>query len=129
MSSCSRCGRTLSEDTAFCPHCGAQRHVATVEGDLIEPERARRLRRAVNPWAAAALSIVPGLGHLYAGAPLRGLAFFAGVVGPEVLGTELDLTLIGDAIGIPLNLGGIALWAFCVVDAYRLARHQRAISA
>jgi hypothetical protein len=86
-------------------------------------------RRHVNPWAAAALSIVPGLGHVYAGSPMRGLAFFAGVIGPEVLGTELDLTMIGDVIGVPLNLGGIGLWALCALDAYRTARHRNAILA
>lgn len=88
-----------------------------------------RVRQGANPWVAAALSVIPGLGHVYAGVPLRGLAFFAGVVGPEVLGTEMDLTLIGDVIGIPLNLGGIGLWAFCAFDAYRVARHRAAISA
>jgi len=129
VTECSRCGRTLPEDTAFCPHCGAQRRVPTMEGDVIDPKQAPAPSRGANPWAAAALSIIPGLGHVYAGAPLRGLAFFAGVVGPEVLGTELDLTVIGDAIGIPLNLGGLGLWVFCTFDAYRTARRQRAISA
>src|SRR5437879_13237909 len=100
-----------------------------MEGDVIDAKQAPAPTRGANPWAAAALSIIPGLGHVYAGAPLRGLAFFAGVVGPEVLGTELDLTVIGDAIGIPLNLGGIGLWAFCAIDAYRVARHRRATSA
>lgn len=129
MAQCARCGRDLAEDTPFCPHCGAQRRVATVEGDVIEAQNPPGPRHHANPWAAAALSIIPGLGHVYAGHPLRGLVFFAGVVGPEVLGTELDLTVIGDAIGIPLNLGGIGLWAFCVLDAYRVARHRSAISA
>jgi zinc-ribbon domain len=129
MTSCPRCGRSLGEDTPFCPQCGAQLRAATVEGEVIDAGEARGPRRAVNPWAAAALSIIPGLGHVYAGAPLRGLFFFAGVVGPEVLGTELDLTVIGDVVGIPLNLGGLGLWAFCVFDAYRFARHRSAISA
>ena len=128
MRTCPRCGAALTDDTPFCPQCGAQLRAQPVEGEVIAPRDAFR-RRTPNPWTAAALSIIPGLGHVYAGAPLRGLAFFAGVVGPEVIGTDLDLTVIGDAIGIPLNIGGLGLWALCVVDAYHTARRRRAASA
>jgi hypothetical protein len=41
-----------------------------------------------------------------------------------VLGTELDLTVIGAAVGIPLDLTGLGLWAFCAYDAYRTARNR-----
>lgn len=123
MRTCPRCGVALTEDTPFCPHCGAQLRAQPVAGEVVESGTARG-RRAIHPWRAAALSIIPGLGHVYAGHPLRGLAFFVGVISPEVLGTELDLTVIGDAIGIPLNVGGLGLWAFCALDAYRTA-HRR----
>src|SRR5881409_3595277 len=72
----------------------------------------------------ARLSIVPGLGHWYAGAPLKGLVFFAAIIGPLVVGTELDLTVVGAAVGIPLDIGGLGLWAFCAYDAYRTARNR-----
>jgi hypothetical protein len=80
--------------------------------------------RPVSPGRAARLSVIPGLGHWYAGAPLKGLAFFAAIVAPLVLGTELDLTVIGAPLGIPLDLGGFGLWAFCAYDAYRTARDR-----
>ena len=41
-----------------------------------------------------------------------------------VVGTELDMTVIGAALGIPLDLGGLGLWAFCAYDAYRTARQR-----
>ncbi|HYM49607.1 MAG TPA: zinc ribbon domain-containing protein [Candidatus Limnocylindrales bacterium] len=128
MRSCPRCRTALTADTPFCPQCGAQLRVPTVDGEVLDAPRAAQGRRAVNPWIAAGLSIIPGLGHLYAGTPLRGLAFLVGVLGPEVIGTELDLTVIGDVIGVPLNLGGIALWAFCALDAYRTAHRRNAAS-
>ena len=62
--------------------------------------------------------------HWYAGAPAKGLVFFAAIVGPLVVGTELDLTVIGAAVGIPLDIGGLGLWAFCAYDAYRTARNR-----
>jgi hypothetical protein len=52
------------------------------------------------------------------------VVFFAAIVGPLVIGTELDLTVVGAAVGIPLDLGGLGLWAFCAYDAYRAAKNR-----
>jgi len=76
----------------------------------------------LDPGRAARLSILPGLGHWYARAPLRGMAFFVAIVAPLVFGTELDLSVIGLPLGIPLDMGGLGLWAYCAVDAYRTAK-------
>jgi hypothetical protein len=89
---------------------------------VVEGGARRQDSQPVDPGRAARLSIVPGLGHWYAHAPMRGLAFFVAIVGPLVLGTELDLSVIGLPLGIPMDLGGIGLWAYCAVDAYRTAR-------
>ena len=69
---CSRCGRAVVvSDASFCQECG-------------EPLVQERLRLARElgwkPLIAAALSIVPGLGHLYRGRPFRGLMWFFGVM-------------------------------------------------
>ena len=101
-----------------------QLQVQPVAGDVIDQESRSAERGSIDPRRAARLSIVPGLGHWYAGAPLKGLAFFAAIVGPLVVGTELDLTVVGAAVGIPLDLGGLGLWAFCAYDAYRTARNR-----
>jgi zinc ribbon protein len=124
MQTCPRCRRSVAAEAAFCPHCGAQLQVQPLAGEIIDGTQRFKRNRPLNPARAARLSIVPGLGHWYAGAPLKGLAFFAGIVGPLVIGTELDLTVVGALVGIPLDLGGLGLWVFCAYDAYRTARNR-----
>jgi zinc-ribbon domain len=124
METCPRCRRQLTAETAFCPHCGAQLRVQPVTGEVIDGTKRFARNRPIDPGRAARLSVIPGLGHWYAGAPLKGLVFFAAIVGPLVLGTELDLSVIGAPLGIPLDLGGLGLWAYCAYDAYRTARRR-----
>ena len=124
MQTCPRCRRTVAAEAAFCPYCGAQLRVQPLQGDIIDGTQRFKKNRLLNPGRAARLSIIPGLGHWYVGAPVKGLAFFAAIVGPLVIGTELDLTVVGAALGIPLDLGGLALWAFCAYDAYRTAKNR-----
>jgi len=124
MQTCSRCERPVAAEALFCPQCGAQLKVQPVEAEIIDGTRRFAKQRPISPGRAARLSIVPGLGHWYAGAPLKGVVFFAAIIGPIVIGTELDLTVIGAAVGIPLDLGGLGLWAFCAYDAYRTARNR-----
>jgi hypothetical protein len=124
MQRCPRCERPVAAEAAFCQHCGAQLRIQPVQGEIIDGTRRFARNRPVSPGRAARLSIIPGLGHWYAGAPMKGLAFFAAIIGPIVLGTELDLSVIALPLGIPLDLGGFGLWAFCAYDAYRTARNR-----
>jgi hypothetical protein len=124
MQTCPRCRRSVAAEAAFCPFCGAQLQVQPVEGEIVDGTARFKKNRAVNPGRAARLSLVPGLGHWYAGSPAKGLAFFAAIVGPLVIGTELDMTVVGAALGIPLDLGGLGLWVFCAYDAYRTAKNR-----
>lgn len=125
MGKCPRCGNPLTAATPFCPHCGHQLRVQTVEGQVMDVAAHPQSRGALpHPLLAAIFSVVPGLGHVYAGAPRRGLLFFIGVLAPEVIGVDLDLTVIGDLIGIPLGAGGLGLWAICALDAYRTAKKR-----
>jgi hypothetical protein len=124
MQTCPRCRRSVAAEAAFCSFCGAQLQVQPVEGEIIDGTARFKKNRPVNPGRAARLSLVPGLGHWYAGSPAKGLAFFAAIVGPLVIGTELDMTVVGAALGIPLDLGGLGLWAFCAYDAYRTAKNR-----
>jgi hypothetical protein len=124
MEICPRCGKRVSPDAAFCQSCGAQLRIQPVQGEVIDGTKRFARNRPVSPGRAAGLSIIPGLGHWYAGSPVKGLVFFAAIVGPLVLGTELDLTAIGAFLGIPLDLGGFGLWGFCAFDAYRTARNR-----
>ena len=124
MQTCSRCESPVPAEALFCAQCGAQLKVQPVRGEIIDGTRKFAKQRPISPGRAARLSIVPGLGHWYAGAPVKGLAFFAAIVAPIVIGTEMDLSLILAPIGIPLDLGGLGLWAFCAYDAYRTARNR-----
>jgi hypothetical protein len=112
----------VAPEAAFCPYCGSQLRVQPVKGDIIDGTQRFKKNKGLSPGRAARLSVIPGLGHWYAGAPARGVVFFAAIVGPLVIGTELDLTVVGAAVGIPLDLGGLGLWAFCAYDAYRTAK-------
>ncbi|TME57645.1 MAG: hypothetical protein E6I58_04910 [Chloroflexi bacterium] len=47
-----------------------------------------------------------------------------GVGGLQFFGADLDLTVIGAAIGVPMELGGGGLWLFSIVDAYRTAKRM-----
>jgi TM2 domain-containing membrane protein YozV len=75
---------------------------------------------------AAALAVVPGLGHFYLGDNRKGIAYLVGIGGLEFFGIDLDLSFIGALIGVPMEIGGGTLWLFSIVDAYRTARQMEA---
>jgi LCP family protein required for cell wall assembly len=99
-----------------------------------EPEGARPRTR--SPFAAAFLSLIfPGLGQLYAGAPMRALAFAAGPILLLALsaGTVLRvdrIALLGflvdpgvlDAVFV-VNLAVLIYRLVAIVDAYRVAQY------
>jgi TM2 domain-containing membrane protein YozV len=82
------------------------------------------IRSRKNPVLAAALALVPGLGHFYLGENKKGVAYLVGIGGLEFFGLDLDLSIIGALIGVPLEVGGGSLWIFSIVDAYRTARRM-----
>src|SRR5690242_21641868 len=97
-----------------------------------EPEGARP--RARSPFAAAFLSLIfPGLGQLYAGAPMRALAFAAPPILFLALGSGVFLRMPRtDLIGLVfdvfflqsvfvVNLIVLLYRIVAVVDAYRVA--------
>ena len=105
-----------------------------------EPEGARP--RARSPFAAAFLSLLfPGLGQLYAGAPMRALAFATGPILVLALGAGMVLrvdriALLGflidptvlDALFV-VNLAVLVYRLVAVVDAYRVADYLNSWSA
>jgi TM2 domain-containing membrane protein YozV len=115
---CGRCGSSLPSPSATCPNCGASPSQGT------NTRRAARSRK--NPALAAALAIVPGMGHVYLGHNLKGLFFLLACGGMEFLGVDLDLTVIGGLLGVPLGAGGLGLYAYQIFDAYREAKRIEA---
>ncbi len=81
---CSRCGQPiLVPDASFCKDCGAPLgHMRWPRYDI-----------AWNPFMAFALSIVPGLGHVYRRRPGKALAWFFGVLVGYALSTSLGIML------------------------------------
>ena len=117
---CGRCGALLTDPNAPCPRCGAP-----ASGGY----SSQVVRQRKRPLVAAALAIVPGLGHFYLGHNLKGLAYLLGIGGLQFFGLDLDLTVIGAAVGVPLELGGGTLWVFSIIDAYRTARSMESGSS
>jgi hypothetical protein len=116
---CGRCGALLTNPNAPCPRCGSP--ASGGYASAVAPVRK-------SPVLAAALAIVPGLGHVYLGHNLKGLGYFVGVGGLQFFGFDLDLSVVGAAIGVPMELGGAGLWLFSIVDAYRTAKQmERAV--
>ena len=87
------------------------------------------MRGRKSPLVAAALAVIPGCGHFYLGHNMKGLGYLIGIGGLQFFGFDLDLSVIGAAVGVPMELGGGTLWLFSIVDAYRTAKHMEAADA
>ena len=116
---CGSCGAVLTDPNAPCPRCGSP-----ASGAYSAPYAGARPYQGSrkSPTVAAFLALIPGLGHFYLGENLKGVAYLVGVGGLQFFGFDLDLSVIGAAIGIPMELGGAGLWVFSIVDAYRTAK-------
>lgn len=78
------------------------------------------MTRPVNPYVVLALAVLlPGVGHVAAGRPLRGLsfAFFTMLLGFITLQVAPS-----EASFIGRHAGGLFVWALSIPDAYRVAR-------
>ena len=108
---CGSCGTLLERSWVACPACGARASAAPA------------LRSRKSKWAAAVLAaLVPGLGHIYLGQYAKGALYLAGAGGLTFLGFDLDLTVIGAALGVPMEMGALGLWAHGVWSAYHTAK-------
>jgi hypothetical protein len=123
---CRRCGAPLIGVGASCTACAAPAFATTASAGVpggtrfaatsVEPPAPRR------PVLAGLLGAVPGLGHLYLGERRKAILLFGGFVALEFFGADLDLTVIGAAIGVPLELGGFGVWLFSMWDAFHTGR-------
>ncbi len=110
---CGRCGALLTNPNAPCPRCGSPASGAYYGGGGGAGESA---------VVATDLTVVPGLGNFRRVHNVKGIAYMAGVMGLQFFGFDLDLSVIGAAVGVPMELGGGGLWIFSIVDAYRTAK-------
>jgi len=107
---CGNCSAPLESPTAPCRNCGAR------------PTWAALTRPRKSPLTAAALAIVPGLGHLYLGEWKKAASLWGAAGLLEFFGADLDLTGIGAVIGVPMEVGGVGLWLYSIFDAYHSAK-------
>lgn len=103
-----------------------------------QPQEARP--RARSPFTAAFLSLLfPGLGHLYAGAPMRALGFAAAPILGLALAAGLVLrmdriALLGAFVSLVgaifvFNLIALVYRLVAIIDAYRVAQFLNAHAA
>src|SRR5579883_1475302 len=123
---CSRCARPL------CPACDHRIRgfpycqdciVAGVESLQRQQSRASNLPpqflyRKPSPFVALLLSFVPGLGAAYNGQTSKALVHFTIFAGFFQMATITDGVLF-------FILGGIGMWFFSAVDAFRTAQLMR----
>ena len=109
---CGGCGALLDGPVPVCRNC-------------VPASAAPVPRTGKSRWVAAALAaLVPGLGHIYLGQYPKGLVYLAGASGLTFFGFDLDLTVIGAALGVPMELGALGLWAHGVWSAYQTGRQM-----
>jgi hypothetical protein len=122
---CQACGAPLSGVGAACTACGAG---ATIPAyDWTRPTAFAVPARGRSTFKATVLGMVPGLGHLYAGHRVKAVAIFCGFVAAIVVGTDLDMTMVGAAAGVPIDAGGLGLWLFSMWDAYWTVRQDNRV--
>ena len=70
---------------------------------------------------------LPGLGQVWNGEPLKGLAFLLGFVAPVILMAEIDQSL-GSANGavriMPLAFLSLSVWGWGIADAFVVGRRN-----
>lgn len=121
---CGSCGSALPRPDAACPVCGA------APAGLGARPRGAGVPRQKSPLLAALLSaLVPGLGQVYLGRYPKALGYLIAAGALEVFGFDLDLTVIGAAVGVPLGMGGVGLWLYGIADAYRTAKAMQRVTS
>jgi len=131
---CDQCGKAVPADAAFCPTCGRRRRAST---ELPPPPSVQTgppaapvitLSESKNPGIAALLAfIVPGIGHIYVGRIASGLVILAAYYILMILAMvsfSLGIFTLGAGfvLSIPLGIGILAVWAWQLFNAYKLAK-------
>ncbi len=122
---CQACGAPLSGVGAACTACGAG--AATPAYDWTRGNAFVAPTQERSTFKATVLGMVPGLGHLYAGHRVKGVAIFCGFVAAVVVGSDLDMTMVGAVAGVPIDAGGLGLWLFSMWDAYWTVRQDNRV--
>ncbi len=111
MPFCPKCGKEVTEDMNVCPYCGNPLKAAS---PTVQAPATTISYGTKNPGIGAILSIIPGLGQIYAGRLIRGLLFlFFGIPVSVILAVLFFWTIV--ALFLPL-----AFWLWNIFDAYNV---------
>lgn len=105
---CKNCGNDIYERADVCPHCGMRLRIVITK----------------NPGLSAILSFfIPGLGQIYNGSIIIGIAFFI----IELLLAGIGLSLIRTLRlkeGVAFMLICLILWMYNIHNAYKTAEKE-----
>lgn len=144
---CKNCGKEIRDDSQFCWNCGTRAEIkkdepTTIEDIDVTPKKIKckscdneiyenidvcphcgiRLRIVVikNPGVAAILSFfIPGLGHIYNGEIIIGMAFLIIEILLGVFGIFL-IRLPQIIEGVIFIVVGFILWVYNIYSAYKI---------
>lgn len=141
---CKNCGKEIKDESQFCWNCGTKVEIKKEEPVLLEetpkkieckncgkeiyenadvcPQCGIRLRIVIikNPGVAAVLSFfVPGLGYIYNGEIIIGIAFF--IIEILLLGISASLLRSQQLRdGLIFLVVGFILWIYNIYSTYRV---------
>lgn len=146
---CKNCGKDIRDDSQFCWNCGTKAEIKKDEPAVIEdtPKKIKckncdseiyenadvclhcgiRLRIIVvkNPGVAAVLSFfIPGLGHIYSGEIIIGIAFLIIEILLGAFGIFLMRSPSQIREGIIFIAVGFIFWIYNIYSAYKMAEKK-----
>lgn len=121
---CNGCGKPLCpacdhriKGFPFCQNCIVD-GVDLLRNRTNNPSQAPFIKKRTSPLLAFVLSVCPGLGAAYNGQTSKAVVYFGIVVGLFQLAFLFKMPLF--------FLGGLGMWAFSGIDAWRTAQMIRA---
>ena len=119
---CSKCGKELNADQAYCDGCGQK-----VGSNSTRPQVIYVSEKSAG--VAAVLSLLfTGLGQIYVGKIMRGLAvmllcILLGGIGAGLLYAAVFTGGLGGiiAVAVLLTIAYLVIWIWNIFDAYNLA--------
>jgi RNA polymerase subunit RPABC4/transcription elongation factor Spt4/TM2 domain-containing membrane protein YozV len=146
---CKNCGRDIRDDSQFCWNCGTKMEIKKEEPDVVEeipkkikckncdneiyknadicPHCGIRLRIIAikNPGVAAILSFfIPGLGNIYNGEIMIGVAFLIIEILLGAFGIFLMRSSSQIREGIIFIAVGFIFWIYNIYSAYKMAEKK-----
>ncbi len=146
---CKNCGKDIRDDSQFCWNCGTKAEIKKDETAVIEdtpkkikckncdseiydnadvcPHCGIRLRIIVvkNPGVAAVLSFfIPGLGHIYSGEIIIGIAFLIIEILLGTFGIFLMRSPSQIREGIIFIAVGFIFWIYNIYSTYKMAEKK-----